>query len=105
MSHLAASPIGAHVPVAGGLATRGLAYAADISAEAVQVFVSNPRGWATTPGHPEEDAALRERTDLPVFVHANYLINLGSPDDAIARRSAASLEHALRRGAGIGARG
>ncbi|KII00317.1 endonuclease IV [Streptomonospora alba] len=105
MSDLAASPIGAHVPVAGGLATRGLAYAADISAETVQVFVSNPRGWATTPGNPDEDAKLRERTDLPVYVHANYLINLGSPEDALAERSTASLEHALRRGADIGAGG
>ncbi|GAB3452629.1 deoxyribonuclease IV [Streptomonospora sediminis] len=105
MTELAESPIGAHVPVAGGLATRGLAYAADIGAETVQVFVSNPRGWATTPGNPAEDALLRERTDLPVFVHANYLINLGAPDEGIAERSLASLEHALRRGAAIGARG
>ncbi|MUL43564.1 deoxyribonuclease IV [Streptomonospora sp. PA3] len=105
MTDLPVSPIGAHVPVAGGLATRGLAYAADIDAEAVQVFVSNPRGWAMSPGSPEEDAKLRERTDLPVFVHANYLINLGSPDDTICERSVAALEHALRRGAAIGARG
>ncbi|QBI54763.1 deoxyribonuclease IV [Streptomonospora litoralis] len=105
MTDLAESPIGAHVPVAGGLATRGLAYAADIGAETVQVFVSNPRGWATTAGSPDEDAKLRERTDLPVFVHANYLINLGAPDDGIAERSVASLRHALGRGADIGARG
>ncbi|GAA4910952.1 deoxyribonuclease IV [Streptomonospora salina] len=105
MSELTASPIGAHVPVAGGLATRGLAYAADIAAETVQVFVSNPRGWATTPGNPGEDAKLRERTDVPVFVHANYLINLGAPDEGVAERSTASLEHALRRGADIGAGG
>ncbi|GAA4958108.1 deoxyribonuclease IV [Streptomonospora halophila] len=105
MTELAASPIGAHVPVAGGMATRGLAYAADIAAETVQVFVSNPRGWATTPGSPDEDAELRERSDLPVFVHANYLINLGSPDETIAERSATALRHALQRGAEIGARG
>ncbi|MBV2366271.1 deoxyribonuclease IV [Streptomonospora nanhaiensis] len=107
MTDLAVSPIGAHVPVAGGLATRGLAYAAEVDAEAVQVFVSNPRGWAVTAGDPAEDAALRERTDtgLPVFVHATYLINLGAPDDAVAERSLASLEHALVRGAAIGARG
>jgi deoxyribonuclease-4 len=105
MTGLPFTPIGAHVPVAGGLATRGLPYAAQIEAETVQVFVSNPRGWATTPGVPAEDALLRARADLPVFVHAPYLINLGAPDDAIAAKSTASLENALRRGAEIGARG
>ncbi|GAB3499393.1 deoxyribonuclease IV [Nocardiopsis coralliicola] len=105
MSDSRISPVGAHVPVAGGLATKGLAYAEAIAAETVQVFVSNPRGWATTPGDPAEDAALRERTDLPVFVHAPYLINLGAPDEAVAEKSVASLEHALRRGAAIGAQG
>ncbi|GLU49068.1 deoxyribonuclease IV [Nocardiopsis ansamitocini] len=99
------SPVGAHVPVAGGLAKSGLAYAAEIGAETIQVFVSNPRGWATGPGNPGQDALLRERADLPVFIHAPYLINLGAPDEAVAAKSVASLEHALRRGAEIGARG
>ncbi|SKA23285.1 Endonuclease IV [Marinactinospora thermotolerans DSM 45154] len=99
------SPIGAHVPVSGGLATRGLAYAAEIGAEAVQVFVTNPRGWATSPGVASEDALLRRRHDLPVFVHAPYLVNLGSPDPAVAAKSVATLDHALRRGGDIGARG
>ncbi|MFC3997739.1 deoxyribonuclease IV [Nocardiopsis sediminis] len=105
MSGLPTSPIGAHVPVAGGLATRGLDHAARIGAETIQVFVGNPRGWAVNDGDPAEDALLRARTDLPVFVHAPYLINMGSPDDAIAAKSMASLEHSLRRGGEIGARG
>ncbi|NEB69198.1 endonuclease IV, partial [Streptomyces fulvissimus] len=46
------SSIGAHVPVAGGLAKTGLAYAQELAAEAVQVFVANPRGWATPVGDP-----------------------------------------------------
>ncbi len=98
-------PIGAHVPVAGGLATAGLRYAAAVGAEAIQVFVSNPRGWALTPGDQAQDAALARRAGLPVFVHASYLVNLGSPDTVTAGRSVASLRHALRRGAQIGARG
>ncbi|RCV50423.1 deoxyribonuclease IV [Marinitenerispora sediminis] len=105
MSALPLSPVGAHVPVSGGLATRGLAYADEVGAEAVQVFVSNPRGWAVTPGHPAEDARLRARADLPVYVHAPYLVNLGSPDAEVAEKSVAAVEHALLRGAGIGARG
>jgi deoxyribonuclease-4 len=102
------NPIGAHVPVAGGLATGGLRYAAEIGAEAVQVFVSNPRGWARAAGRPDEDRRLREygeEHDLPVFVHAPYLINLGSPSPETIANSVASIRHALRRGAAIGARG
>ncbi|MEU0238712.1 deoxyribonuclease IV [Nocardiopsis sp. NPDC006198] len=100
-----ASPVGAHVPVAGGMADKGLAYAEQIGAETVQVFVSNPRGWATNGGDPGQDARMRERTDLPKFVHAPYLINLGTPGDETAGKSVASLEHALRRSAQIGALG
>ena len=80
-------PIGAHVPVTGGLADGGLRYAAEIGAEAIQVFVSNPRGWAPSAGDARQDAALRDHvasTGLPVFVHATYLINLGSPDPVTA---------------------
>ncbi|WP_017623535.1 deoxyribonuclease IV [Nocardiopsis chromatogenes] len=105
MTNTQHSPIGAHVPVSGGLATKGLAYAAEIGAETVQVFVGNPRGWAVTDGDPAEDAALRDRTDIPNFIHAPYLINLGTPDDAVGGKSLSALEHALRRGADIGAGG
>jgi len=96
--------IGAHVSVAGGLATGGLAYAAAVGAEALQLFVTNPRAWATPPGDPGQDAALRD-AGLPIYVHASYLINLGSTDELTAGRSISALEHALRRGAEIGASG
>ncbi len=99
-------PIGAHVPVAGGLAAAGLRYAAEVGAEAIQVFVSNPRGWALAQGNPAEDAAFTRGTaGLPVFVHACYLVNLASPDPQTAELSVASLRHAVRRGGEIGARG
>ena len=100
--------IGAHVPVSGGLAAEGLRYAAAIGAEAIQVFVSSPRAWAPSAGDAGQDAALREHaaaTGLPVYVHAAYLINVGSPDPAVRQRSVASLAHSLRRGTEIGARG
>ncbi len=95
-------PIGAHVPLSGR--PGGLAYAAAAGAEAVQVFAGNPRGWAAGPGDPAQDRALRQ-CGLPVFVHAPYLINLGSPDEVTAGRSLSALEHSLRRGEEMGARG
>ena len=96
--------IGSHATVTGGLATGGLAYAAAVGAEVIQVFVSNPRGWATGPGDTVQDRTLRE-SGLPVFIHAPYLINLGSGDPSVAQKSADAIAHALRRGGEIGARG
>ncbi|MFD7666702.1 deoxyribonuclease IV [Streptomyces sp. NPDC059788] len=102
------NPVGGHVPVAGGLAKVGLPYARDIGGEAVQVFVANPRGWATPPGTPQQDEAFREaceRESLPAYVHAPYLINFGSHTEATVEKSVDSLRHSLRRGRAIGARG
>ena len=101
------SPVGSHVPVAGGL-LEGLAYALDIGAQALQVFASNPRGWAPSPGDPQQDKAFREACEglgLPVFVHAPYLVNFGSPTEATLVRSVDAVRHALARGAALGARG
>ena len=96
--------IGSHATVTGGLATGGLAYAEAVGAEVIQVFVSNPRGWAVSTRDPEEDTRLRE-SGMPVFVHAPYLINLGAADEATVSKSAQAVAHALRRGRQIGARG
>ncbi|MGV9310943.1 deoxyribonuclease IV [Streptomyces sp. NPDC003691] len=102
------NPVGGHVPVAGGLATTGLGYAREIRAEAVQVFVANPRGWATPDGRPAEDETFRERCaaeGLSPWIHAPYLINFGSHTEETALRSVASMRHSLRRGREIGALG
>jgi len=96
--------IGSHATVTGGLATGGLSYAAQVGAEVIQLFVSSPRGWATGQGDAAEDTRLRE-SGLPVFVHATYLVNLGSGNPEVAAKSAYAVAHALRRGAEIGARG
>lgn len=96
------------MPLAGGLAAGGLKYLAAVGAEAMQVFAANPRGWTPQPGDPGQDAILREETSragIPVFVHAPYLINLGSPDQRVRELSAGSLRHSVARGAQIGARG
>ena len=96
--------IGSHATVTGGVAAGGLSYAAEVGAEVIQVFVSNPRGWAAGPGDAAEDARLRA-SEVPVFVHATYMINLGSGNPDVAAKSAGAVAHALRRGGEIGARG
>ncbi|MER7200135.1 endonuclease IV [Streptomyces sp. CB01635] len=102
------NPVGGHVPVAGGLASVGLSYARELDAETVQVFVANPRGWATPPGNPKQDEEFRaacaaER--IPAYVHAPYLINFGSHTVATVEKSVESLRHSLRRAREIGALG
>jgi deoxyribonuclease IV len=102
------NPIGGHVPVAGGLAASGISYAEEIGAEAVQVFVANPRGWAVTSGSPRQDELFRDacaERGLPAYVHAPYLINFGSHTESTAINSVSSLRHSLRRGRSIGAQG
>lgn len=98
------APVGAHVSVAGGL-QRALPYADKIGAEVVQVFLSSPRAWAPWAADPDGDAAFAADCGIPVFVHAPYLVNFGSPSADTLAKSRAALEYSLRRGAAIGARG
>lgn len=100
--------IGAHVPTSGGMAKRSIAYAQTIEAEAIQVFASNPRGWAMPEPNPEADNAFRqkcEELDIECYVHAPFLINLGSPTPGTYENSLASTAYSLKRGREIGALG
>jgi deoxyribonuclease-4 len=100
--------VGAHVPASGGLHKRAVPYAERIGASALQVFVSNPRGWALAAGIPAQDekfAAWAADRGAPAFIHATFLVNLGSAAEATVEKSVASLRHALARGRAIGARG
>jgi deoxyribonuclease-4 len=95
------------VPAAGGLA-KAFAYGQEIGARTLQVFVSNPRGWAPSAGDPAQDEAFAARCaadGVGVYVHAPYLVNFGSPTEATLTRSVTAVEHALRRGRALGARG
>lgn len=100
--------IGAHVPTSGGMAKRSIEYASTIKAEAIQVFASNPRGWAMPEANPEADSAFRQRASelgIKTYVHAPFLINLGSPTEGTYKNSVASTAYSLRRGREIGALG
>ncbi|GAA2644773.1 deoxyribonuclease IV [Dactylosporangium fulvum] len=102
------TPVGGHAPAAGGLAKAALRYVEQTGATAVQVYVSNPRGWTLTPGDPEQDEAFVAGCadhGVTAYVHAALLVNLGSPTETTVERSVATLEHALQRGKAIGAQG
>jgi deoxyribonuclease-4 len=100
--------IGAHVPTSGGLVKRALGYAKSIEAETIQIFASNPRGWAmpdVNPGADKEFRAAAESMDVTTYIHAPFLINLGSPTEGTYANSLASTEYSLRRGRELGALG
>ena len=92
--------LGAHVPVAGGLAcapANGVA----IGATAIQVFTRNHRQWACKPLSADEPAAFRAALAATgigaVMAHASYLINLASVSADFLERSRQSLaEEVLR---------
>lgn len=100
--------IGAHVPTTGGMAKRSIAYAETVGAEVIQVFASNPRGWAMPEPNRAADEEFRTvagERDIATYVHAPYLINLGSPTQATYQNSLNSTRYSLSRGADIGALG
>lgn len=100
--------IGAHTPTSGGMAKRSLGYAETIKAEVIQVFASNPRGWAMPEPNPAADEEFRTKAaamDITTYVHAPFLINLGSPTEGTYKNSLNSTAYSLRRGKDIGALG
>jgi deoxyribonuclease IV len=104
----AVAKVGVHAFTAGGLAIGALSYVDKVDATAVQVFVGNPRGWARPAGNPGQDDAFLEgcaERDLPSFVHASLIVNVGSPTAATVEQSGEVLAHALLRAQRIGAQG
>lgn len=100
--------IGAHTPTSGGMAKRSLGYAETIKAEVIQVFTSNPRGWAMPEPNPAADEDFKAKAaamDVTTYVHAPFLINLGSPTEGTYKNSLASTAYSLKRGKDIGALG
>ena len=100
--------LGAHTPTSGGMAKRSIAYAQEIKADAIQVFASNPRGWAMPEANKEADEEFIkkcESLDIESYVHAPYLINFGSPTPSTFENSLAAIAYTLKRGLDIGAKG
>ncbi len=104
----ARSRIGAHTPTTGGMAKRSIEYAQTTGAEVIQVFASSPRMWAMPASKPDLDEAFKLKAaalDIQTYVHAPFLINLGSPTPATYENSLASTAYSLQRASDIGALG
>jgi deoxyribonuclease-4 len=78
---------GAHC--SGGV-KKALDNAVAMGADAVQLFVQSPRTWRFPNHDPADLARFRERradAGLGALVHALYLVNLATPDDAMYEKS------------------
>ena len=93
---------GRHMPVVPA-PKEALLRTQEVGGDAVQIFVTNPRGWRPPAPRPAEEAAFRALRDelggWPVVVHAAYLINLASSNPEFAEKSIALLRATLDRAA------
>ena len=98
--------VGRHLPTSGGLVKNTLRLAREQALEAVQIFVSNPQGWALPQPRPDAEEFVegaREAGISPVVVHAKYLINLASEKPDHRKRSAEVLAAELVAAGALGA--
>jgi len=86
--------LGAHMSISGGPAN-ALRAGRSIGCEAIQMFTRNANRWSSKDLTPKEISDFhQERADTgidPVVAHSSYLINLGSPDEALWRKSLGAL--------------
>jgi deoxyribonuclease IV len=89
-------PIGAHVS-----RQRPLQAAAELGADCVQMFLSDPGSYKKPPPHPE--AAEIRQSAIDLYVHAPYLINVCSPRPNIRYGSRKILQQTCDAAAEVGA--
>ena len=100
--------LGAHVSTSGGL-DKAIDRAQEMGAEAVQIFVSSPRGWAFKPISEDAVTAFRDKASAigigPVFFHAIYLVSLGTPTPDHLAKSEKALTDYMQAAGALGASG
>ncbi len=96
---------GSHMSMAGGH-DRAVRSAHAVGFASVQVFTKANNQWRAAPLTDAHVAAFRaalaETGVADPVAHASYLINLGSPDDALWEKSIASLAVEVERGEALG---
>jgi deoxyribonuclease-4 len=91
--------LGAHVSIAGG-AHNALGRGEDLGCTAIQIFTKNAAQWKGKPLTEKEVTNFtkeRARTGILVVAHDAYLINLGSPDAALLKKSQAAFMEEMER--------
>jgi deoxyribonuclease-4 len=72
-----------------------------VGADCVQIFLSDPKGWRKPP--PRADAEELRRSQVPVYVHAPYLINVCSPRNNVRYGSRKILQQTCDAASEVGA--
>ncbi|MDA3644752.1 deoxyribonuclease IV [Saccharopolyspora indica] len=80
-----------------------LTAAAERGAEVVQFFLSDPQGWKAPKPHPQ--AEQLRGSELDVFVHAPYVINVASLNNRIRIPSRKAVGQQAKAAAEVGAKG
>ncbi|MFC1806199.1 deoxyribonuclease IV [Planctomycetota bacterium] len=97
--------LGAHMSIQGGL-HRAIERGEKVGCTALQLFTRNNLQWVAPPLAADAIARFRDAWAAssigPIVAHANYLINLASPDRTLRRRSLDGLLLDLRRAAAMG---
>lgn len=92
--------LGAHMSIAGGVGN-ALLLGKKADCEAIQIFTKSSRQWATKPYSQEEIELFhfnRKKTGITTVVaHDSYLLNLGSPEGSLRKRSIAAFIDELER--------
>ncbi|HMA79557.1 MAG TPA: deoxyribonuclease IV, partial [Candidatus Binatia bacterium] len=92
--------LGAHMSIAGGVGN-ALLDGKKVDCDAIQIFTKSSRQWAAKPYSKEEIEQFRlnqKETGIAcVIAHDSYLLNLGSPDAALRKRSVAAFIDELER--------
>src|SRR3989338_2912424 len=92
--------LGAHMSVAGGL-ENALITGREVGCQTIQIFSKNNNQWNAkplTPSDIDRFLKMKEETKIfPVFAHAAYLINIGSPNPALYQKSWEALLDELKR--------
>lgn len=88
--------LGAHVP-----GEDPLAEAASVGADCIQMFVGPPQSWKKPP--PRPDADVLKAAEVPIYVHAPYLINVASPNNRVRIPSRKILANTVEMAATVGA--
>lgn len=99
--------LGAQVSVSGGL-HKGYKNAADIGADTLMFYTKSNRMWKSKPISDEVAAKFKETAAeysdsiFPAVIHANYLMNLASPEEEKWEKSFNSLVDEINRVGQIG---
>lgn len=97
--------LGCHLSIAKGFPA-AIDAAASLEINALQIFSHSPSMWRMPPIPAPTAKAFRSRRAASgvedVFIHAMYLLNLASPDEALFERSIAALIDEAQRAAVLG---